>query len=225
MRSQPLLFTVVASVSIALFGGSVAHADYVFELRQDDRPELGVGDDGPGSFTIGAGEFTWFDIFLTQADNDTRLSDNGLAIADITFEVRGGLEVSLLEFELGPGFVQDPFVESAITGQSVRLGVVESSGLAGVQPVDQAHAFASSVQIGSVRLGVDPTATGTFELQTGTTPGASFPLNDSTLTALAASPITNLLSITAIPEPGTFGVSLMVVGALCLRRGRRSVRQ
>lgn len=197
-----------------------ARADYVFELRQDDRPELGVGADGPGSYTVGAGDFTWFRIFLTQTGNDTRLTENGLAIADITFEVSGGPEVALLEFELGPGFVQDPFADSVISGQSVRLTAVEASGLGGVQPDEQPHSFADSVQIGSVRLGVDPSARGSVELHTGTTPGAAFPLNDSTLTALAASPITNILSISAVPEPGSLGLTLLAFGMLC-RRSRR----
>ena len=221
VRSFSPAFVLVLSILFAVSSADKARCDYVFELRQDGRPELGVGDDGPGSFTIGAGGITWFDIFLTQTDNDTRLSDNGLAIADVTFEIQGGLEVSLIEFDLGPGFVQDPFVDSVIDGQSVRLAAVESSGLGGVEPDEQPHSFANSVQIGSVRLGVNPTASGSFELLTGTTSGAAFPLNDSTLTGLDASPIINILSISAIPEPGSFAISLLAFGLLCMRHRRQ----
>lgn len=144
------------------------------------------------------------EIYLTQIAPETRLQDDatGVALADFTVDVTsGGTQLTPTAFTFGPGLVDDLSGNSQITGQQVRLAMIELNGLGQTGATTATDGVNdNSVLLGSVTydIGANPAASYTVTAQSV---GGLSPFAVADPVFPVGIPVTTNTAVVSTPEP------------------------
>lgn len=202
-----LRFLGALALMFAMLPG-FANAAYTLEFGQN-----GVA--GITDFSAAVGSTIEIELYITQSDGDTLLTDKGIATLAMTFDIDGAggaihdNNEGVSTYVFPAGFPDGQVADLSNGFQTLTLDA--NTGGTGVQP----EAGSNSVLLGTAQIQVN--SAGVYNLAMARDGGLAFVTPDLDI----ISPGNGVGTITAVPEPGSFAVLGLCAGSGALVRWRR----